>query len=653
MIQDKSQGVQIQDNMPGEVIQMTVRAANMAHILNIVTDFYSDRELAVVREYSTNAYDAHVEAGVKRPIEVTLPSALSPFLKIRDFGAGLDEDDIREVYSAYGASTKGHSNAFNGMLGLGSKSALSYGPQFLVNSVKNGIRIQVSVTRTQSGAEMKIVDQSLTQDPSGVEIIIPTKAGNTFERKAKDFYKYWPAGSVLVNGVAPERVDGLWLDDKLCIIRSNNAYHRINYVVMGNVPYPIAAEHMNMTLPFGHALVAFVPIGSVAFVPSREALDYGVQTTLDTLATLKPQVAAGVRDAAQKDIDASATHREAMQKYLGWLPLVKHFQANSAPLAYKGSAMPREITAPAGGRFVLTENSNYRLGSSSTYTAVTAESIQNSVWVYGYDLASFTPTHKKKLRQYCDENNISGHRHFVLSDQTPDLRWMPEDRIIDWADVAQIKLPRSPSKGSSGRLTGSFDCFVNGAKQWGYDANSIPRDGSVPVFYVQGNLTAARWYMDPITKFVPQHVVVCVPANRLAKFHRDFPKARAVADGVKDAYDKWSKTVKADELLAADIAGSYYLTRELAGLVKIKDRLDDPALVRAANLCTLAQTDSVATLQKMLNVFKRYDLDTTAAKFENPLKDYPLYDENAPADALVRYLNSEYEYRQNSDLDTP
>ena len=64
--------------------------------------FYSNKELAPIREYSTNARDAHVQAGIPtRPIEITLPSRLSPELHIRDFGKGLTLEQITDVYFKY------------------------------------------------------------------------------------------------------------------------------------------------------------------------------------------------------------------------------------------------------------------------------------------------------------------------------------------------------------------------------------------------------------------------------------------------------------------------------------------------------------------------------------------------------------------------
>jgi len=39
----------------------------------------------IVREYSTNAKDSQVEAGVTKPFDVQLPSVNNPMFKIRDY----------------------------------------------------------------------------------------------------------------------------------------------------------------------------------------------------------------------------------------------------------------------------------------------------------------------------------------------------------------------------------------------------------------------------------------------------------------------------------------------------------------------------------------------------------------------------------------
>ena len=264
-------------------VGMGIRTEDMAHIMGVLTDLYSDKELAIIREYATNALDAQVEAGVDRPIEIELPQALSPFLTIRDFGVGLDEESIRDVYSQYGRSTKRTSNDVVGMLGLGCKSALTYTSQFTVTSVKDGVRTVVMVSREADGSgSMTPMAADLTSDPNGTEVRIPISSRDygSVANKAASFFKYWPAGSVLVDGKAPFPVEGMRLSDDLLI---TNAW-KDSRIVMGNVAYP--APELNDLVPSPSSVVAYVPIGSVDFPPSRESL-METKTTKETIEKIK------------------------------------------------------------------------------------------------------------------------------------------------------------------------------------------------------------------------------------------------------------------------------------------------------------------------------------------------------------------------------
>ena len=101
---------------------------------------YSDKVRAVIRELSTNAADAHVAAG--KPdvqFEVHLPNHFEPYFAVKDYGTGLSEKAIYELYTTYFASDKTDSNEFTGALGLGSKSPFCYTDSFTVTSRHNGV----------------------------------------------------------------------------------------------------------------------------------------------------------------------------------------------------------------------------------------------------------------------------------------------------------------------------------------------------------------------------------------------------------------------------------------------------------------------------------------------------------------------------------
>ena len=117
-----------------------IKESGVGHIFHILRNqLYSDATTAVIREYATNAADAHVEAGITdRPIEVTLPSRFNLQFKVRDYGKSLSPEEIVDIFAFYGESTKRNTNNQTGMLGIGSKSGFAYGDNFVINSYIDG-----------------------------------------------------------------------------------------------------------------------------------------------------------------------------------------------------------------------------------------------------------------------------------------------------------------------------------------------------------------------------------------------------------------------------------------------------------------------------------------------------------------------------------
>ena len=66
--------------------KFSLKQENLAHVFGILrSNLYSNKTLAVIREYSTNAYDAHVANGkADVPIEVTLPTVIEPTFQVRE-----------------------------------------------------------------------------------------------------------------------------------------------------------------------------------------------------------------------------------------------------------------------------------------------------------------------------------------------------------------------------------------------------------------------------------------------------------------------------------------------------------------------------------------------------------------------------------------
>lgn len=263
-----------------------MKAENSAHIFGILRNqLYSNKVLAVLREYSANAWDEHRAAGIPdRPIKVVLPTALEPTLRIRDYGRGLSEEDVFDVYTQYGSSTKRQSDDVVGCLGIGSKSAFAYADTFTVTSWHGGQKsIYVAVLDETNVGTMSLLWRG-SCDPSetGVEISIPVQAADcpAFRREAESLYPYFSPVPDINIPVKP--VD---LGRSVHGAIGNWGRYQGWVAVMGCIPYTLDMGHVRAELEaanlhgFYRAVgVLRFDIGEVSIAASREALEYTART---------------------------------------------------------------------------------------------------------------------------------------------------------------------------------------------------------------------------------------------------------------------------------------------------------------------------------------------------------------------------------------
>lgn len=152
-------------------------------VMDMLAKLYSEPHAAVLREYVSNAYDANVEAGSTKPVEVHLPEVDEPYLSVRDRGKGLDYLSIISVFANFGTSTKRDSDNLIGGFGIGSKSGLAVSDSIQVTSVCNGVLNEFVVERTPNGIITRFTreNEKTTQD-SGTTVTID------YSDKMKDTY---------------------------------------------------------------------------------------------------------------------------------------------------------------------------------------------------------------------------------------------------------------------------------------------------------------------------------------------------------------------------------------------------------------------------------------------------------------------------------
>ena len=265
-------------------VSFGIKADGFAHIFNVLRNqLYSDKILAVIREYSCNAVDANVEAGKSAtPISVSLPNRLCSTFKVRDFGNGLTDADIHDIYAFYGESTKRKSNAMIGQLGLGSKSAFAYGDNFVINSFVNGVKntYNAFIDDSQVGQIAKLGSEATTET-NGVEIVISVKDCDyeVFRTKAEGLFKHFKVQPIVKGATVDLTKSECVLSGSFWGIYASQFTSNFALAVMGNIAYPIdfyslKSTDNNLTKLLSANLVIEFEIGELDISASREKLQY-------------------------------------------------------------------------------------------------------------------------------------------------------------------------------------------------------------------------------------------------------------------------------------------------------------------------------------------------------------------------------------------
>jgi len=255
------------------------------HIMGLLREgIYSDKILAVLREYSSNAWDSHREAGIAdRPIEIHVPTYDEPLFTVRDHGKGLSRDEVFEIYTQYGASTRRGTNDAVGMLGIGSKSGFAYSDSFTVISHHGGVkRIYIAVLDPSDKGEIQLVHEEPSAE-TGIEIQIATRPADVheFNTKASQLFQHYsprPAINIILPPI-PE-ASTILTHGSLCTADQGGSTRWI--AVMGCVPYRVNIDQLPRD-----QLGKFMPrisgslffgIGEVQVSASREELKYTDRT---------------------------------------------------------------------------------------------------------------------------------------------------------------------------------------------------------------------------------------------------------------------------------------------------------------------------------------------------------------------------------------
>ncbi len=279
----------IQTNVQNASKEFTIKTTAKAFRI-LSSGLYSDRIKAIIRELSCNAIDAHVMANNNEPFLVHLPSSLEPWFSVRDYGIGLSEDDIMNLYSTYFESTKTNSNDQIGALGLGSKSPFSYTDSFNVTSVWGGMSKSYTAFIDKNGTPSIVkVHEEESGEHNGIEVkfAVDKNDMDDFARKAGVVFRIFKNKPKVVGNTRYTQYE-----QTLTEVLAGNGWHFYKtdfytperaVALQGNIEYPIDKNLLGNLddnqgfIADGKFYIDF-KIGDLDIAASREGLGYDEQT---------------------------------------------------------------------------------------------------------------------------------------------------------------------------------------------------------------------------------------------------------------------------------------------------------------------------------------------------------------------------------------
>ncbi len=299
----------------GELEEQFFSIKDQGMIFDILRNkMYSNPILAICREISCNARDAHREVGTPEvPIEIHLPNSLEPFYKIKDFGPGISPDRMSNIFIQYTASTKREDNLQTGGFGLGAKTPFSYSDTFTIVTNVNGMQYNYAcfIDETKVG-KLALFSSSTTTAPNGTEIIIPVKLVDTkhFIQWTEQSTRYWDVKPIIKGGnINYVETTTVIEGDKWSIGTVSNSWHREIKLIIDGIEYPLElsalrtyADSKMIDSARGNVYLYF-DVGELSLSASREQV-YLDKKTQDKIKDRLDSMAAEVKSRVVSKIES-------------------------------------------------------------------------------------------------------------------------------------------------------------------------------------------------------------------------------------------------------------------------------------------------------------------------------------------------------------
>jgi len=443
---------------------------DIAFIVDMFADkVYSHKERAVIRELSCNAHDSHIMAGTTDiPFEVHLPTQLEPYFSIRDYGTGLTDDEVRNIFAGIGVSTKRDSNEVIGCFGIGSLSPYSLTDSFTVESYIDGTCRTYTCYRDEDRKPVvALITETGWGGENGLKVSLSVEGKwYEFSEEAQNVFKFWEGTTPKINDksvlrkIEETRDSYAFKGEDFGLTASWGSMHAL----MGNIAYRIPDEldefDTNGYLKF--------ELGEINFDTARENLSMDDKTKQAIKAKFQ-EVKDKLATEASQQIDAlpTAFQRAVMADRLRGGNLGKHVKAD----------LDKYLLPEASKEFTYFQRS-YRSTDKGTSKRVP---VGDNIEYYRHKDRMQT-----RIRNYiADRNRLT---MVILSDEQIKDCLIDDDVLLDLDDLPKV-VRQSYSTAGSTVKTFEFDRDNRGYSDSEYwNETELTIDGD-EIVYVEIN----RW----------------------------------------------------------------------------------------------------------------------------------------------------------------
>jgi hypothetical protein len=311
----------LQEGETQETVKMSLDLDSAQVLMQMLSkNLYSDAIGSTIRECASNALDSHRRAGSDKPIIVSFKrnnQADTYEFAVEDFGIGLDADDVVNIISKYGKSTKRDSNTELGMMGLGFKAPLAYSSSFYFVARKDGMERKYMMYEGEDTNSIDLLYEKETTEGNGVKVIVPVDYydRHSFTQKIKEQLAYFESVYFDVDNSISFAVDNNFTIHRAEHYQfSSLAVNNDMHLCLDNVSYPIDWEKLGIDRIRMKIALRFTLSDGLFPTPNREAIRYTQEAKKTILAKIAT-VADVFMDKYNESITEKADIKTIMEFY--------------------------------------------------------------------------------------------------------------------------------------------------------------------------------------------------------------------------------------------------------------------------------------------------------------------------------------------------